>query len=101
MPPSPQPPPPPAPPVPPPPTPQVQPRPPAQVRCVVPNVKRRTLAAARTALTRSRCAIGRITRAYSAKVGVGRVISQSRRPGARLPRGTRVHVVVSRGKRRR
>jgi peptide/nickel transport system substrate-binding protein len=99
-PPSPPPPPPPPPPSPPPPAPQPQPRPPAQARCVVPNVKGKTLAAARTALARGRCALGRATRAYSARVRSGRIISQSRRPGARLPRGTRVNVVVSRGRRR-
>jgi ABC-type oligopeptide transport system substrate-binding subunit len=88
------------PPPPPPPAPQPQPRPPAQVRCVVPNVKGKTLAAARSALARGRCRLGRVTRAYSAKVRVGKIISQSRRPGARLPRGTRVNVIVSRGKRR-
>jgi beta-lactam-binding protein with PASTA domain len=30
----------------------------------------------------------------------GRVVSQSRRAGARVPRSTRVNVVVSRGRRR-
>jgi peptide/nickel transport system substrate-binding protein len=71
------------------------------VRCVVPNVKRKTIAQARRLLASKRCALGRVARAYSGKVKTGRVISQSRRPGARLARGTRVNVVVSRGKRRR
>jgi beta-lactam-binding protein with PASTA domain len=71
------------------------------VRCVVPNVKGKKLATARTTLTRRRCRLGRVTRRYSAKVRLGRVIAQSRRPGARLPRGTKVNLVVSRGKRRR
>jgi beta-lactam-binding protein with PASTA domain len=44
-----------------------------------------------------RCAFGTIARAHSRKVKKGRVVSQSRRPGARLPRGTRVNLVVSRG----
>jgi subtilisin family serine protease len=87
-------------PQPPPPPPSLPVRPPALVRCVVPNVQGKTLRAARTALTRRRCRLGRVTRAYSARVRRGKIIRQSRRPGARLPRGTRVNVVVSRGRRR-
>jgi hypothetical protein len=70
------------------------------VRCVVPNLRGKTLAQARRLLTARRCALGRVTRARSAKVRRGRVVSQSRRPGARLRRGTKVNVVVSRGRRR-
>jgi peptide/nickel transport system substrate-binding protein len=88
----------PAPPPPPSPPPPARPRPPA--RCVVPNVRGRTVAQARRMLRAKRCALGRVTRAYSAKVRTGRIIRQSRRPAARLPRGTRVNVVVSRGRRR-
>ncbi len=101
-PPPPQPPPPSPPPPPPPPPPAAPPpRPPTVVRCVVPNVKGKTVRTARTTLTRRRCRLGRVTRAYSARVRTARIIRQSRRPGARLARGTRVNVVVSRGKRRR
>jgi subtilisin family serine protease len=75
-------------------------RPPTPVRCAVPNVKRKTVAQARRLLASKRCALGRIRRAYSVRVRRGRIISQSRRSGARLPRGTRVGVVVSRGRRR-
>jgi subtilisin family serine protease len=70
-------------------------------RCVVPNVKRKTVVAARKALKARRCALGAVKKAYSAKVKKGRVISQSRRPGLRLKRGTKVGVVVSRGARRK
>jgi subtilisin family serine protease len=100
QPPAPQPPapPPPAPPSPPPPPPVRPPTP--VVRCVVPNVKGKTLRTARATLTRRRCRLGRVTRAHSARVRTGRIVRQSRRPGVRLPRGTRVNVVVSRGKRR-
>jgi PASTA domain-containing protein len=90
--------PPPPPVVPPPPAPVV--RPPQVVRCVVPNVKGKTVAQARRTLASKRCALGRVSRAYSAKVKKSRIISQSRRPGLRLPRGTRVNVRVSRGRRR-
>jgi PASTA domain len=68
-------------------------------RCAVPDVRRRTVTRARAMLSARRCALGRIKRAYSPKVGKGRIIRQSRRPGARLPRGTRVNVAVSRSRR--
>jgi thermitase len=94
-------PPPPAPPGPPPPPAQPPPpRAPVQARCIVPNVKGKTVPAARIALGRARCALGRVTRAYSARVRKSRIIVQSRRVGSRHPRGTRVSVVVSRGRRR-
>jgi hypothetical protein len=69
-------------------------------RCVVPKVRGKSVARARTMLRAKRCALGRVSRAYSASVRMGRIIRQSRRPTARLPRGTRVNVVVSRGRRR-
>ena len=71
----------------------------AQRRCVVPNLKGRTLVGARRLLQVGGCTLGRVARTYS-RVRVGRVISQSRARGARLPRGTRVNVVLSRGRRR-
>lgn len=69
-------------------------------RCVVPNVRGKSVAQARRMLRARRCALGRVTRAYSKSVRMGRIIRQNRRPSARLPRGTRVNVVVSRGRRR-
>jgi hypothetical protein len=69
-------------------------------RCAVPDVRRRTVRKARAMLSARRCALGRITRTYSPKVRKGRIVGQSRRPGARLPRGTRVNVAVSRSRRR-
>jgi eukaryotic-like serine/threonine-protein kinase len=66
----------------------------------VPNVKGKTLTQARRLLAAKRCALGRVSRAYSAKVKRGRIISQSKRPGARFRRGTKVNVLVSRGRRR-
>ena len=68
-------------------------------RCAVPDVRRRTVTRARALLSARRCRLGRMTRAYSPKVKKGRIIGQSRRSGARLPRGTRVNVAVSRGRR--
>jgi ABC-type transport system substrate-binding protein len=92
--------PPPPPAAPPPPIPPPSIRPPAQARCVVPSVRGKTVLQARRLLAGRRCALGKVTRAYSAKVKLGRIISQSRKPGVRLPRGTRVKVLVSRGRRR-
>jgi hypothetical protein len=69
-------------------------------RCAVPDVRRRTVTRARAMLSARRCALGRITRAHSPKVRKGRIVRQSRRPGARLPRGTSVNVAVSRSRRR-
>jgi thermitase len=100
-PPAPAPPPPPAPPTPAPPPPAPPVLTSTVVRCVVPNVRGKTAAQARRLLASRRCALGRIGRAYSVRMRRGRIIAQSRRPGLRLPRGTRVNVVVSRGKRRR
>jgi Right handed beta helix region/PASTA domain len=82
---------------PPPPPPAIRPR--AKPRCVVPNVKGKTVARARKLLSTRRCRLGRVGRAYSRKMKRGKVIFQSRRPGLRLARGTRVNVVVSRGSR--
>lgn len=68
--------------------------------CVVPNVRGKALAAARTALARSTCALGKVKRKYSAKVKRGRVISQRPSPGARLAELAKVNLVLSRGRRR-
>jgi subtilisin family serine protease len=97
-----------APPVTPPPvTPPPPPPPPAsprrlltQPRCVVPKMRGKTVTQARRLLTTRRCRLGRVGRAYSRRVKKGKVVSQGRRPGARLARGTKVNVVVSRGRRR-
>jgi subtilisin family serine protease len=83
----------------PPAAPQPAQRQPALVRCVVPRLAGRTIRQARSALAARHCSFGRATRSYSTRAR-GRVVRQSRRPGARLPSGTRVNVVVSRGRRR-
>jgi uncharacterized repeat protein (TIGR01451 family) len=68
--------------------------------CVVPNVKRRTLTAARKALARAHCTLGKVRLAYSQRMQRGRVISQRPAPRTRLRYKGRVNVVVSRGPRR-
>jgi PASTA domain/Divergent InlB B-repeat domain len=66
-------------------------------RCVVPALKRKTLAGARRSLTAAHCKLGIVRRAYSKRVRLGRIVGQSPGAGARLPNGGRVSVVVSRG----
>jgi hypothetical protein len=66
--------------------------------CIVSNVVGKTLAAAKAAISRGRCATGLVRRAYSRRMKKGHVIAQRPRPRTRLPRGGRVHLVVSRGR---
>jgi bacillolysin len=68
-------------------------------RCVVPNVRGKTLTAARRALGRARCTTGRVRAAFSTKARRGRVISQAPRRGVRLPNRGKVRLVISRGRR--
>ena len=50
-----------------------------------------------SALEKYGCALGTVTRAYSRAVPTGDVVSQSQPEGTRLPAGSKVDVVVSRG----
>jgi eukaryotic-like serine/threonine-protein kinase len=68
--------------------------------CVVPNVKRKTAAAARRAIRRAGCTVGRVRRSHSTSMRSGRVVSQSPRAGARRAAGAKVALVLSKGKRR-
>jgi hypothetical protein len=65
--------------------------------CTVQDVKRQTLPAARRAIVRANCRVGKIRRAYS-RATRGRVISLKPGFGAVLPGGGRVNLVVSRGR---
>lgn len=67
--------------------------------CVAPNVRRKTLTAARSTLTKAFCKVGTVTRRYSPGVRAGRVISQRPAPRTRLPELAKVNLVVSRGRR--
>jgi uncharacterized delta-60 repeat protein len=68
--------------------------------CVVPNVRHKTLRAARSSLTKAHCRVGAVERRYSASVAEGRVLLQRPRPQTRLAELSRVSLVVSRGRRR-
>lgn len=69
-------------------------------RCVVPNVRGKTLRAARASIKRNHCRVGRVRRIFSGRTKAGRVVSQTPRAGRRLPVGARINVVLSKGKRR-
>jgi hypothetical protein len=72
--------------------------PPPPLKCVVPKVKGKTLAAAKRAIKSRHCSVGKIKRASSRKVKKGHVISQKPKPGSRLKHGAKVNLVVSRGR---
>jgi len=65
-------------------------------RCRVPNLRGRTLAAARRALRARNCRLGAVTRVRARGVARGRVLSHRPRAGRVLSAGTRVHVRVRR-----
>jgi hypothetical protein len=73
--------------------------PPPAKKCTVPKVVGKTLAAAKLALKAKHCVAGTVSRAYSRTIKKGKVVSQSRRAGRVLPAGTKVNLVVSRGRR--
>ncbi len=66
--------------------------------CVVPRLKGKKLGAARRSIRAAHCSVGRVRRAKSPKK-IGRVVKQSPRPGVRKPAGTKVSLVVSKGRR--
>jgi hypothetical protein len=66
--------------------------------CVVPNVRGKTLPAARRRMARADCRVGKIRRAYSRTVKRGRVISEKPEPSTVLPKRGKVNIVVSRGR---
>jgi hypothetical protein len=68
--------------------------------CTVPKLVGKKLAAAETAITNAHCRVGTITRVFSRQRRAGIVIGQSLRPGKTVKRGTKVNLVVSRGRRR-
>jgi uncharacterized delta-60 repeat protein len=69
--------------------------------CVVPKVKRKPLGTAKRAIAKARCLPGKVGKRFSAKVKKGRILSQRPGPGASVAEGTKVDLVVSKGKRRR
>jgi hypothetical protein len=66
-------------------------------KCVVPKVKGKTLAAARTAIVKAHCTVGKIKKASSKQVKKGHVISQNPAAGGTLSSGSKINLVVSKG----
>jgi hypothetical protein len=66
--------------------------------CAVPNLKGKTLPGAKRAIARAGCRVGKIRRAYSKIVKRDRVISQKPRFGTVLPKGGKVNLLISRGR---
>lgn len=67
--------------------------------CRVPQVRGKKLPAARAAITKARCRVGKVSRRASKRMKPGRVISQSPKAGTTLPNLGKVNLVVSRGRR--
>jgi hypothetical protein len=68
------------------------PSPPA--RCRVPNVLRRKLAAAKSAIRAAHCAVGTVTRRESRNRNIGRVIGQRPAAGKQFAAGKKVNLIV-------
>ena len=66
--------------------------------CIVPNVKRKSLATAKRKIAAAHCKTGKVKKANSKTVRKGHVISQRPRAGKKLVRGSKVNLVVNRGK---
>jgi uncharacterized delta-60 repeat protein len=66
--------------------------------CIVPKLKGKTVKAAKKAIKRAHCSLGKVTKAFSAKVKKGRVISQKPKAGKKLAPGSKVRLKVSKGR---
>lgn len=69
--------------------------------CVVPKLKGRKLAAAKSLIKRKQCKVGKVKKRFSKKVKKGRVISQSPAAGTKVAAATKVNLGVSKGPKRR
>ncbi len=69
-------------------------------QCTVPRLRGKQLAAAKKALVRSHCAVGKVKQVRSNTVKKGKVISTSPKAGTRRRSGTKVALTVSRGRAR-
>jgi uncharacterized delta-60 repeat protein len=69
-----------------------------KVLCIVPKLKGMTLRSAKLTIKKAHCSLGTVTRAFSATVKNGRVISQKPKPGRKLVAGSKVKLTLSKGK---
>lgn len=65
--------------------------------CVVPKLKGLSLKKAKKALRKAHCKPGKVAHRSSGKIKKGRVIRGGKHRGAKLPAGSKVKLVVSRG----
>src|SRR4051794_14700615 len=64
--------------------------------CIVPRLRGKSLRAARRALAKAHCSLGRVTKKrVRRRIRKGHVVAQSRAPGTVRPSGTRVSLVLS------
>jgi len=73
----------------------------AVLPCVVPNLKGKGLRRATGGIRHADCSLGRVSKRYSSTIKLGRVISQKPKPGLTEPAGSKISLVVSRGRKRR
>jgi subtilase family serine protease len=71
----------------------------AKKACIVPKLKGKTVKAAKSALTKAHCKEGKVSKKFS-KVEKGHVISQKPGSGKHESAGTKVSLVVSKGKKK-
>jgi hypothetical protein len=77
------------------------PGPPPAVRCVVPSVKRGSkVSTVKKLLTKANCKTGRLVKKRSAKIKKGRVISLVNSAGITFPKGQKLQIIVSSGKKK-
>ena len=67
-------------------------------RCIVPKAKGKALRTAKRSLVKAHCKVGKVKKAFSAKVKKGRVIAQSAKPGKKLAPRAKIRLTVSKGK---
>jgi hypothetical protein len=72
----------------------VPPAPAPKVQCVVPNLAGKKLAAAKTALTKAHCALGKVKKLAGATAGSGKVSKQGSKAGTKLASGSKVAVTL-------
>lgn len=70
------------------------PTPPAPVNCTVPNLKGKNLKAAKAALKKAQCKLGKVTKLAGATAKSGKVTKQGAKAGAKVVVGTKVDVTI-------
>jgi hypothetical protein len=64
------------------------------LKCVVPKLSGKTLSAAKKALTKANCKLGKVKKKTIKKGKAGRVLKQSRKKNAVYPAGTKVDLTI-------